>query len=156
MHFIYGKPRDDTSIAWREITNMPLNKTAEFIKEFTIWAQTQPDILALALVGSHARNAATETSDIDLVMITELSDHYLGDLSWIRGFGQVDRYQVEDYGKLISVRVWYKGGPEVEYGITDRSWAALPLDEGTQDVIIEGMRILFESEQILSRHQSRI
>jgi predicted nucleotidyltransferase len=133
---------------------MSLNNINEFINKFSDWAQTQPDVAALALVGSYARNTATETSDIDLVMITGQPDKYLTDLSWIRHFGQVNRYQIEDYGKLTSVRVWYKDGSEIEYGITDKSWAALPLDAGTREVIEGGMRIIFEKENILSRYQS--
>ena len=107
-------------------------------------------------MGSYARNAATETSDVDLVLITSQPDNYLMDLNWIQRFGQVDRHQLEDYGKLTSVRVWYIDGPEVEYGITDKSWAALPLDEGTREVLAGGMRVLFEKEKILSRHQASV
>jgi predicted nucleotidyltransferase len=89
---------------------MSLNKTEVLINKFTEWARTQPDVTALALVGSHARNAATETSDIDLVVITAQPNKYLMDLSWIRPFGRVDRHQIEDYGKLTSIRVWYEDG----------------------------------------------
>jgi hypothetical protein len=78
------------------------------------------------------------------------------ELSWIQLFGHVDRHQIEDYGKLTSVRVWYKDDPEVEYGISDKSWAALPLDEGTREVITGGMRVIFEKENILSRHQTGV
>ena len=133
---------------------MSLNTTEELINKFTGWARTRPDVAALALVGSYARNAANETSDVDLVLVTRQPDKYLMDLTWIQRFGQVDRHQLEDYGKLTSVRVWYKDGPEVEYGITDKCWAAPPLDEGTREVIAGGMRVLFEKEKILSRHQS--
>jgi predicted nucleotidyltransferase len=133
---------------------MPFDKTNEFINKFSDWARTQADVTALALVGSYARNAATGNSDIDLVVITAQPNKYLKDLSWIQPFGRVGRHQIEDYGKLTSIRVWYIDGPEVEYGITDKSWAALPLDEGTREVIAGGMRILFEKEKILSRHQA--
>jgi predicted nucleotidyltransferase len=125
-----------------------------FLKEFAKWADSQPDIKAVALVGSHARNAATETSDVDLVLITNRPQRYLLDRDWTRRFGQIHRQQVEHYGKVTSVRVWYTDGREVEYGITDESWAAVPLDEGTQRVIENGMRILFEREPLLSRHQA--
>ena len=43
-------------------------------------------------------------------------------------FGQVEKYQTEDYGKLTSVRVWYQNGVEVEYGFTTPDWAVPPLD----------------------------
>jgi len=132
---------------------MSVDNINRFLDEFTAWADAQPDIVAVALVGSYARNAATATSDIDLVLIASQPGRYLKNVAWTRQFGQVRQHQVEDYGKVTSVRVWYADGREVEYGITDEGWAALPLDEGTHRVISDGMRVLFERTPILSRHQ---
>jgi len=132
---------------------MFVDKVNQFLNEFTAWAHAQSDIEAVALIGSYARNTATATSDVDLVVITSQPSSYLKNLGWIQRFGQIRRQQIEDYGQLTSIRVWYTDGREVEYGITDESWAALPLDEGTQRVISDGMRVLFEREPILSRHQ---
>ncbi|MFZ1466645.1 MAG: nucleotidyltransferase domain-containing protein [Anaerolineae bacterium] len=129
---------------------MPFDKVHRFLNEFVEWAEMQPDIQAVALVGSHARNAATESSDVDLVVITRQPDEYLRRTEWAQRFGQVLHHHIEDYGLLISLRVWYADGPEVEYGLTDERWSALPLDEGTQRVITDGMRILFERTPILS------
>jgi hypothetical protein len=133
---------------------MPLEKINQFLNDISQWASTRADIQALALVGSYARNAAKETSDVDLVLITTDSNLYLNDPSWVQQFGTVSKQQIEDYGLLISIRVWYTDGHEAEYGITDERWAAVPLDEGTHRVIADGMRILFERGDILSRHQS--
>jgi len=132
---------------------MSVDSVNRYLDEFAGWADAQPDIQAVALVGSYARNAATATSDIDLVLIASQPETYLQDVAWTRRFGQVRRQQVEDYGKVTSIRVWYTDGREVEYGITDEGWAALPLDEGTRRVISDGMRVLFEREPILSRHR---
>ncbi|MGA8620991.1 MAG: hypothetical protein WB660_21000 [Candidatus Sulfotelmatobacter sp.] len=55
------------------------------------------------------------------------------------------------YGRVTSLRVWYSRGYEVEYGLTDESWIAFPLDQGTKQVISDGIRILFERESLLSR-----
>lgn len=129
---------------------MPFDKVHRFLNEFVKWVEMQPDIQAVALVGSHARNVATESSDVDLVVITRQPDEYLRRTEWAQRFGQVLQHHIEDYGLLISLRVWYADGPEVEYGLTDERWSALPLDEGTQRVITDGMRILFERAPILS------
>jgi Streptomycin adenylyltransferase len=126
----------------------------EFLRDVTEWASDQRDIQALALLGSYARNAAKETSDVDLVLIAVDPDVYLKDTTWVQQFGIVKEQQIEDYGLLISVRVYYTDGREVEYGITDQRWSAVPLDEGTRQVIADGMRVLFERGKILSRHQS--
>ena len=133
---------------------MMVGKINQFLSDVTQWASSQSDIQALALVGSYARNTAKETSDVDLVLITTDSNLYLNDPSWVQQFGTVSKQQIEDYGLLISIRTWYTDGREVEYGITDERWSADPLDEGTRRVIADGMQILFERRDILSRHQS--
>ena len=125
----------------------------DFLNGFLTWASRQPDIQGIAVVGSYARGAARDDSDIDLVILTDQPHHYLDEVQWIDRFGVVEKYQTEDYGKLISIRVWYKNGPEVEYGITTPDWAALPLDAGTQRVISDGLMVLFERGNVLSRHE---
>ena len=90
----------------------------DFLDIFIPWASDQVDVQGIALVGSYARGAAREDSDIDLVVLTYQPGKYLGDLLWIERFGTVDKHQTEDYGKLISLRVWYQNGAETEFGIT--------------------------------------
>jgi len=124
----------------------------DFINAFTRWASTQPAIQAIALIGSYAREAAMETSDIDLLMLVDDPNQYLENLDWSKQFGTIHRQQIENYGLVISLRVWYLGGLEVEYGLTTRAWVGLPLDEGTHRVIQNGMRVLFEREALLSTH----
>jgi len=124
----------------------------QFLDDFSTWAHDQPDIQAVGLVGSYARNAAAETSDVDLVILVQDPERFLQDRAWIRRFGDIRRQQLEDYGRLTSIRVWYVDGREIEYGITGLDWAALPLDEGTRQVISHGMRILFERRPLLSQH----
>jgi predicted nucleotidyltransferase len=123
-----------------------------FLDAFVDWASDQSDVQAIALVGSYARGAARADSDIDLVILTDQPKEYLDSLEWAERFGSVEKHQTEDYGKLISIRVWYQNGPEVEYGITRPDWAATPLDAGTREVISGGMIVLFERGILLSRH----
>lgn len=52
------------------------------------------------------------------MILTDQPRKYLDDVEWIKRFGKVDKQQTEDYGKLMSVRVWYRNRVEVEYGIT--------------------------------------
>jgi predicted nucleotidyltransferase len=122
-----------------------------FLNEFCQWAARQPDILGVALLGSYARNEATSTSDVDLVIVATELNIYLKDTKWARYFGAVDRQQIENYGKVSSLRVWYSSGCEVEYGFTDETWCRLPLDEGTRKVIAGGMQVLIERGSIFKR-----
>ena len=124
----------------------------DFLNVFVAWASDQSDVQGIALVGSYARGAARDDSDIDLVILTNRPQTYLDDIKWTERFGNVEKHQTEDYGKLISIRVWYQNGTEVEYGITTPDWAAIPLDAGTREVILGGMIVLFERGILLSRH----
>jgi uncharacterized protein len=123
-----------------------------FIDRFVAWASTQPDVHAIALVGSYARAAARDDSDIDLVFLTDQPQKYLESTAWAERFGPIERHQFEDYGKVTSLRIWYRSGIEVEYGLTTPDWAAEPLDAGTQQVIADGMLVLFERNALLSPH----
>jgi hypothetical protein len=58
--------------------------------------------------------------------------------------------RIEDYGRVTSLRIQYADGLEVEYGLTERSWASLPLDDGTRSVIASGMKVVFERGRLLS------
>jgi predicted nucleotidyltransferase len=124
---------------------------ADFLRTFTQWAEAQPDIFAAALVGSHARGQGRPDSDIDIILLVGNPQKFIADGGWPELFGAVARRQVEDYGRVISIRVWYGDGREVEYGITTPDWTAPPLDEGARKVIRDGMRILFERGEALSR-----
>jgi predicted nucleotidyltransferase len=90
----------------------------DFLDAFVPWASAQEDIQAVALVGSYARGAARDDSAIDLILLTDQPQKYLEDLKWVERFGLLEKHQTEDYGRLISIQVWYQNRMEVEYGIT--------------------------------------
>jgi len=125
----------------------------DFIEDFMRWSKRRKDIRALALVGSYARETAKEKSDVDLVIIVNDPQKYITDTEWARVFGVVIAKNIEDYGKLTSLRIWYESGLEIEYGFTTREWVKTPLDKGTKRVIDDGMRVLFEKEVLLSPHE---
>lgn len=131
-----------------------LNQAIDFIEDFMRWSKRRRDIRAVALVGSYAREVATASSDVDLVIIAENPDEYLSNADWTRVFGKAITKEIEEYGKLTSLRVWYENGLEVEYGFTTRDWAMIPPDEGTRQVIDDGLRVLFEKEVLLSPHET--
>ena len=129
-------------------------QTIDFIEDFMRWSSKRTDIRAVALVGSYAREAATDVSDVDLVIITEMPQNYLINTEWTRAFGSVIAQSLENYAGLVSLRVWYESGLEIEYGFTTRAWAQSPLDDETRQVIGDGMRVLFEKEVLLSPHET--
>lgn len=109
------------------------------------------------LVGSYARNSAKPDSDIDLVIITDQPEIYLGVDRWIKGFGEVTEIIKEDYKMLQVKRVFYDNGLEVEYGITTSGWAkADPIDSGTKRVVTNGAKILFDREDVLKLLKTKL
>ena len=122
----------------------------QFVKEYTQWVTNQGNIQAVALVGSYARGTATEASDVDLVVLANEPALYLQERAWTHLFGNVVNQQVEEYGKVTSLRVQYADGLEVEYGLTDASWATAPVDQGTREVVSAGMKVLFERTPLLA------
>ncbi len=127
-----------------------------FLDQVVQWAGSQADIWAVLLVGSYARQAAKDTSDIDLVLLSDDPAQFLKDTRWSGQFGQVERQQMEDYGLLVSLRVWYRGGSEVEFGISSPAWASLPMDAGTKEVLEDGYLLLYERTPWLSEVLNKI
>src|SRR5260370_34356130 len=107
---------------------MTVVKVTSFLEAFDSWARAQPDIEAAALVGSHARNTATEESDVDLMILTAMVARYFENQSWISGFGDVGECKVEKWGRVKSLRALYKDGKEVEYNFSTPDWAGVPID----------------------------
>lgn len=124
-----------------------------FLEAFSCWASTQPDVKAVALVGSYARDASTEGSDVDLLILTTDGSKYINDRSWVSLFGEAPECSVEDWAKVKSLRTFYKGGLEVEYGFTTPDWARRPMDAGSLAVVSNGLKILFDPQNILSTVQ---
>ncbi len=127
-----------------------------FLETFNGWASAQPDVKAVALVGSYARDAALEGSDVDLLILTTDMAKYVSDRSWVSLFGEATECRVEDWGKVTSVRTFYQGGLEVEYGFTTPDWAKMPMDAGSSRVVSDGMKILFDAQNILSSVQREV
>ena len=122
-------------------------KVRSFLHNVVEWAETQPEIRGIALVGSFARGAGSESSDIDLVLTTTDPDFYLKAPEWITHFGEPLRQATHDlWGKVRSIRVLYDGLPEVEFGWTTKDWVESPIDEGTQRVILDGLIVLYDPD----------
>ncbi len=128
-----------------------------FIQKFTDWVNSEDKIKGAILVGSWARNAAKETSDVDMVMIVVNPEEYLKQNEWINSFGKVKKFSDEDWGLVKVRRVFYEDGFEVEFGITTSQWTNInPVDAGTKRVISDGCKILVDKTGSLTSLVSAI
>jgi predicted nucleotidyltransferase len=120
-----------------------------WIKGVRTWADSRPDVMGVLLVGSHARRAATPASDIDFVLLVADIQPYLSDRRWARAFGEVEREELEDWGRMQCLRIWYGSGAEVEWGLATIEWIGVPLDPGTQHVLLGGYRVIYDRDGVL-------
>jgi len=117
------------------------------VQRASYWAGTHPDMRALLLVGSWARDAARPDSDVDLVVLTTTPDCYPPDGTWTRDLGAVAISRVRRWGPIAERRLVLPSGLEVEVGIGPLSWAQIdPVDAGTRRVVTDGCRILHDPD----------
>ena len=117
----------------------------QFLQQVTAFAAAEPQIESVLLVGSYARGTQRTDSDIDLVILTARKADMAANPQFTGTFGPVSRQQAELYGACTSIRVWYTGGPEVEFGLVEPGWAADPLDAGTRQVLADGYIVLYDA-----------
>ena len=125
------------------------------IDAVTLWWRSCPGARGAALVGSHARGEARPNSDIDFVLLCQTPLDYLEDTSWVRRFGEPDAMRRETWGDVESLRVWYPDF-EVEYGLTSLAWASDSRDPGVQQVIRQGIHILYDEDGVLAARVARV
>ena len=116
-----------------------------FLERLRRWAQPRRDVRALAIVGSFAPGEARPDSDLDLVLLTDERDKYVG-TDWTADLGPIRSVALEYYGKVTSVRAFYRDGLEVELAIAPADWASAPLDAGTEQVVRDGFIVLMDRD----------
>jgi len=123
---------------------------SSFIKDLCQWAYKEFAIEAIVLVGSFARGTQKIDSDIDLIILTSDKQSYVENPIVFSVLGEIDEINIETYGECTSVRVWYKSGLNVEFGIVSLKWVDIPLDEGTQQVLSGGYKILVDKTDLFA------
>lgn len=116
-----------------------------FLKKLQTWVKDEPKILAIILVGSHARNEAKQKSDIDLIIICDDCASFPQDQSWVDQFGLVTSHKQEDWGLLQAVRVFFVDGLEVEFGFTSPEWLT---NKDSREILLKGNIILFDRQRL--------
>ncbi len=119
----------------------------ELIANVREWSARDRRVIAAAVCGSYARGDARPDSDVDFCIVARERGPLLDDRSWIHGLGADVRVSdaVEDYRLVQSIRAYF-GSLEVEFGVTDATWAQVPLDRETAAVINDGLRVLYDPE----------
>lgn len=82
------------------------------LADVVLWAEEQEAVLAVALVGSHARGQARMASDVDIIILTSSFEQYAADSSWF--------VQLRPGSRLVRSATW---GPLLERRFRLRSGA---------------------------------
>ena len=131
-------------------------KVTELLEVAVRWAESDPLLAGVALVGSYARGAARADSDVDLVIFSVEPERYVEDTRWLDLFGKVISCMQEDWGPVTSLRVFYVNGLEVKFSLTTFAWAAVPVDAGTRRVVSDGMQILYDPDSVFGMLQEAV
>jgi 8-oxo-dGTP pyrophosphatase MutT (NUDIX family)/predicted nucleotidyltransferase len=135
---------------------MTEDRVESILAEITHWAARRGNLCAVALVGSWARGAARDDSDIDLVLLTpdplwfRQNDGWLDEIDWRSIGSTIARWRDADYGLIWSRHLLLADGTEIEFGFGPLVWASVePVDAGTFQVIRDGCRILHDPQGML-------
>jgi len=123
----------------------------EVITRVTEWVAERRDVVGLLLVGSVARGAARDDSDLDLVVLSTDPAGY-ANLGWATGLGFEEPIRVQEWGVITERRFRTASGLEVEFGFGEPGWAGVdPVDPGTRRVVADGCRPLHDPLGVLAR-----
>jgi predicted nucleotidyltransferase len=131
---------------------MTREEADQFLERIAAWAEKEPLVTGLLLVGSFARGDFRNSSDLDVVVLTKRPARFLEDCKWVQSFGSVGKIQQETWGIMTSLRVHYDSGAEIEFGIVPSTWASVDaMDPGTLKVVRNGARIVWDPHEDLKQ-----
>ena len=129
---------------------------------FAEWTNLEPSWRALALVGSWARGAARDDSDLDLLVLTDRLESWTASDTWLRTIVTALGYRgaiagLEVYGVAKSWRVWLGPRVELELALAPLSWADIsPIDSGSCRVVSDGMVAVVDKDGLLRSIQDAV
>ncbi len=123
----------------------------QIMSNFVQWAQEQPIIRAVLVIGSRSRvdHPADQWADLDLLFVTTDPYRFLTKTDWLDVLGTPWLTYVEDDAGVLERRVLFEGGVDVDFvplsvEQIEKMMGAdlLPLE----DVILPGMRVLLDKD----------
>ncbi|MGO9322124.1 MAG: aminoglycoside 6-adenylyltransferase [Solirubrobacteraceae bacterium] len=121
------------------------------------WAVEDPGIRGIGMAGSWARGEGRMDSDVDIIVLATEPERFTDSDEWLKKLGAPPVIRRQQWGVVAERRVQLPSGLEVEFGIAPLSWANTdPVDSGTEKVVREGFRILYDPDSQLGRLQTSV
>jgi hypothetical protein len=106
------------------------------------WAHAQPDLVAVALVGSRAGGTAREDSDVDLVFLSREPARFVDAEEWAGELGGAAVLASAHRGMLVEQRLRTASGLELDVAIGPPRWVWSAPAEMSVQVIYDPERVL--------------
>jgi predicted nucleotidyltransferase len=126
-------------------------EVAQVLDKIVTWASRRPDVKAVAVVGSWARETARMNSDLDIVVLTDDLEDYLTKDGWAAELADTTVVATVQDGALTERRLVTRSGLEVEVGFATPRWASEPVDRGSARVVADGLRPILDPHGLLAR-----
>ncbi len=136
---------------------MQVSDAEGFVGTFADWFDRQPSCLAMAVVGSWARETTRQARRLDLLVLTDDLGGWAADPGWLsivlRTAGHAPTPPVpEAHGAARSWRTRPNYRSEVDVTFADASWARVdPVDPGTLSAVLRDLRVVRDPHGILAR-----
>lgn len=136
----------------------------QLIERIACWAESEPDLRAVAVIGSRARSSdhpADEWSDLDLLMVAETPERYIAEHRWVTALGDPWLTFVEPtaVGAHRERRVLFAGGLDVDFAllpatVAHQMSALQQMPDFAIDLFRRGVRILIDRDGLLASMQT--
>jgi aminoglycoside 6-adenylyltransferase len=128
------------------------------------WARAQPDIRALAVIGSRARaeRPADQWSDLDLWIVATDPQPYVSSTDWLAQFGPhwVTFIEHAPHAETVERRVLFKDALDVDFAFdrleSVKRSLATGLSQLDLDLLRRGARVLVDKDGLLARMAAKL
>jgi aminoglycoside 6-adenylyltransferase len=130
------------------------------VERFVKWAETRADIRAAIIIGSRARvvEPADDWADLDIIVVTNDPEYYVGSAEWLGNFGTALLTFVEPTasGDELERRAMFEGMLDVDFSIVPlvKAHGLLEAEAAPAEVVNSlgrGMRVIVDKDGIAGK-----
>lgn len=116
--------------------------------DFVSWAGEQSHIAGIALVGPCADDENEEAGELTFLLLSDKKSKTIDAILHQFHFEEMEQVSKEDRGSLVTIRISYASGLEVEFGVADEAWLQVPIEQAAGDAFMQGFKVIWEREAL--------